>query len=188
MSVLPVLNNRSMRESCVTESVFAACEDLKYGGAQVAVKIVRDEPLFRQAAVNEIKILSALRGRCGILRICRGQLRENRQGKAVVVCQGCKDASVGGGHKSGACILAMTCLTVTGRLHASKPYVPLLRLVRRIFIGQIAAGWSPSCRAGTFLFCCSVMTWILFLYLGTNICAPQQRRDAVVGPQLLTPL
>ena len=99
-----------MRESYVTESVFAACEDLKYGGAQVAVKIVRDEPLFRQAAVNEIKILSALGGRCGILRICRGQFRASRGGTAVVACQGCTDASVGGGHCSGACILVMTCL------------------------------------------------------------------------------
>jgi serine/threonine protein kinase len=47
------------------------CEDTKYGGAPVAVKIVRNEPLYRQAAVNEIKILSTLGGRCGILRICR---------------------------------------------------------------------------------------------------------------------
>ena len=59
----------------LTNTLVAECADLKHGGAHVAVKIVRDELLFRQAAVNEIKILQTLGGHCGILRICRGQQR-----------------------------------------------------------------------------------------------------------------
>ena len=47
------------------------CSDLKYDGALVAIKIVRNEPLFRQAALNEIKVLKKLDGKCGLLRICR---------------------------------------------------------------------------------------------------------------------
>lgn len=47
------------------------CSDIKYDGSLVAVKIVRDEPLFRQAALNEIKVLKKLNGHCGVLRLCR---------------------------------------------------------------------------------------------------------------------
>ena len=38
------------------------CSDLKYEGSLVAVKIVRDEPLFKKAALNEIKVLKKLDG------------------------------------------------------------------------------------------------------------------------------
>jgi len=38
------------------------CSDLKYDGSLVAVKIVRNEPLFKKAALNEIKVLKKLDG------------------------------------------------------------------------------------------------------------------------------
>ena len=47
------------------------CVDEKYAGALVAVKIVRNEPLFTQAAMNEIRVLRKLDGNCGLLRMCR---------------------------------------------------------------------------------------------------------------------
>ncbi|KAJ1484901.1 kinase-like domain-containing protein [Baffinella frigidus] len=38
------------------------CEDLKYSGAHVALKVVRRDPLYRKAAQSEVKVLTHLNG------------------------------------------------------------------------------------------------------------------------------
>ncbi len=46
------------------------CADSKYD-CLVAVKVVRNLPEYRQAGMNEIKVLKTLQGDCGVLRLCR---------------------------------------------------------------------------------------------------------------------
>lgn len=46
------------------------CSDSKYD-CLVAVKVVRNLPEYRQAGLNEVKVLRTLRGDCGVLRLCR---------------------------------------------------------------------------------------------------------------------
>eukprot|EP00277_Geminigera_cryophila_P014420 CAMPEP_0179439324 /NCGR_PEP_ID=MMETSP0799-20121207/22959_1 /TAXON_ID=46947 /ORGANISM="Geminigera cryophila, Strain CCMP2564" /LENGTH=635 /DNA_ID=CAMNT_0021221631 /DNA_START=51 /DNA_END=1954 /DNA_ORIENTATION=- len=53
------------------------CVDKKYDDSLVAVKIVRDEALFRMAGQNEIKVLKKLEGKCGVLRLCRDFIHLN---------------------------------------------------------------------------------------------------------------
>ena len=57
------------------------CEDLKYKHSGelgvVAVKIVRDAPEFQKAALNEIRALRKLGGKCGVVRLCRDFIHLN---------------------------------------------------------------------------------------------------------------
>jgi dual-specificity kinase len=59
------------------------CDDLKYDGCLVAVKIVRDLPEFKAAGLNEIKVLKTLNGACGLLRMCRDFFHFNHVGISV---------------------------------------------------------------------------------------------------------
>ena len=59
------------------------CDDLKYDGSLVAVKIVRDLPEFKAAGLNEIKVLKTLNGACGLLRMCRDFFHFNHVGISV---------------------------------------------------------------------------------------------------------
>ena len=47
------------------------CSDLKWEGCLVAVKVLRDKPEYRWAGEKEVRVLQALKGHCGVLRMCR---------------------------------------------------------------------------------------------------------------------